>query len=91
MTRPGKYAPRDERYEDRPKQVKEREERNLARRHIKKDDPKALSSKFDVAHLKPLDRGGSNRSSNLTVETVAKNRGWRKGESGYRVPTEKKK
>jgi hypothetical protein len=89
MTRPGHYSPKDRAYEDQPRQVKHREERNVAHRHIKKDNPKALSGNRDVGHKVPLDRGGSNRNSNLAVETIAKNRGWRKGESGYVVPKEK--
>jgi hypothetical protein len=88
MTRPGHYGPRDERYEDSPKQVLNREKRNVAHRRIEKNDPKALSG-HDVGHRVALDRGGSNRNSNLAVETIAKNRGWRKGESGYVVPKEK--
>ena len=87
MTRPGHYGPRDERYEDSPKQVKYREERNVARHHAQKASGKKLSG--DVAHRVPLSGGGSNRDSNIHVETVKKNRGWRKGESGYKVPKEK--
>jgi hypothetical protein len=89
LTRPGKYGKADERYEDSPTQVKHREERNLARSHVAKASGKKLSG--DVAHFNPLSGGGSNTRSNVHVETVAKNRGWRKGESGYKVPTEKKK
>ena len=91
MTRPGHYGPRDEKYEDSPKQVKHREERNLAHRQFKKASPKALSGNRDVAHIKPLAGDGPNTRANERIETVAKNRGWRKGESGYKVPTEKKK
>lgn len=87
MTRPGKYSPRDERYEDTPEQVKHREARNVARAHETKRIGHSPSG--DVAHKVPLSGGGANTRSNERVETVKKNRGWRKGESNYRVPKEK--
>jgi hypothetical protein len=38
-----------------------------------------------VNHKKPLDRGvkGANNASNLEATGQKKNRGWRKGKSGY--------
>ena len=86
MTRPGHYGPRDERYEDSPKQVKHREERNLARRHVAKASAKGVPSDRDVAHIKSLAGGGPNTRANERVETIKRNRSWRKGESGYKVP-----
>lgn len=83
--------PRDYRkatlYEEQPAQVKHREERNRARAALAKTRSKPLSG--DVGHKKPLAGGGSNAPSNVHVESVAKNRGWRKGRHGYSVPTEK--
>ena len=90
MTRPGHYGPRDEKYEDKPVNVKHREERNLARRQFKEAGGKGLPGN-DIAHIKPLSGGGANTRANERLETIAKNRGWRKGESGYVVPKEKKK
>jgi hypothetical protein len=43
----------------------------------------------DVAHIKPLAGGGINSLGNSRVETVAKNRSWRKGQKGYHVPIDK--
>lgn len=88
MTRPGHYGPRDEKYEDSPSQVRHREERNKNRREFKASG-KVLPGNRDIAHINPLDRGGGNTRSNLKVETVKKNRSWRKGESGYKVPKDK--
>jgi hypothetical protein len=75
--------------EDTPAQVKHREERNKARAEATKR--LGHSPKGDVAHIKPLDRGGRNISSNERVESVARNRGWRKGMKGYYVPDDVKK
>jgi hypothetical protein len=88
MTKPGKYTPEAVAYEDQPKQVKHREERNVARHRLEKASGKALSG--DVGHIRSLKQGGSNAPGNVHVETVKKNRGWRKGESSLKVPTERK-
>lgn len=74
-------------YQGRPEQIKHREERNQARRAEEKAG-KAVAGK-DVAHIKPLAGGGSNASSNERVESAAKNRSWRRGMTGYRVPVDK--
>jgi hypothetical protein len=87
MKKPRDYRKATE-YEERPEQVKHREERNRARALLAKTSGKALSG--DVGHIKPLKAGGSNTPGNVHVESIAKNRGWRKGQRGYHVPTEKK-
>jgi hypothetical protein len=75
---------REDKREDTSTEVKHREERNLARAH----ETKRLGHKpaGDVAHITPLKGGGSSSPSNLRVETVARNRGWRGGQKGYKVP-----
>ena len=40
----------------------------------------------DVAHKVALDNGGTNAPGNTKVSAVKANRGWRKGQSGYKVP-----
>jgi hypothetical protein len=82
VTLPGKYTKRAISYENEPKQVKHREERNQARRETG-------NVKGDVAHKVALANKGSNAKSNRHVESVAKNRGWRAGRKGYSVPNEK--
>ena len=79
---------REDKREDTPTEVKHREERNAARHQLEKAGGKALPSGSDVAHIKPLAGGGANTRSNLRVETVAKNRSWRKGQRGYKVPVD---
>jgi len=77
----------EEAYQERPDVVKRREARNLARAH----ETKRLGHNpaGDVAHITPLSRRGKPEGSNIKIESVAKNRGWRKGRSGYSVPTDK--
>ena len=72
-------------YQGQPEQIKHRAERNEARRAEEKKlgyNPKGK----DVAHIKPLVGGGANTLKNEKVESVAKNRSWRKGQRGYTVP-----
>lgn len=87
MTRPGKYTPHAVDYEDTPEQVKHREERNASRLAAAREGKKVKGK--DVAHIKPLAGGGSNLRANERVESVARNRGWRRGQHGYKVPEDK--
>ena len=63
---------KEDRYENSPAQVKHREERNLLRAHMTAKVGHPLHG--DVAHINPLDGGGSNSLSNSRVESIAKNR-----------------
>lgn len=72
----------DTKYESSPIQVKHREERNKARDEMVKKG--AVKPGQDVDHKKPLASGGSNAPSNQRARSVTANRGWRKGESGYK-------
>lgn len=73
-------------YQGTPEQIKHRSERNKARR----EETKILghAPHGDVAHIHPLERGGSNTRSNERIEAVSRNRGWRKGQKGYMVPND---
>lgn len=81
------YKHEYEAYQGRPEQIKHREERNKARAEETKKLGRA--PKGDVAHIKPLAGGGRNVLSNERVEAVAKNRSWRAGQRGYKVPVDK--
>jgi 5-methylcytosine-specific restriction endonuclease McrA len=74
----------DKMYNARPEQVKKRTMRNQARAEYEKKHGD-LPSNVDVNHKKPLDRGtkGANNTTNLEASSQKKNRGWRKGKSGY--------
>jgi hypothetical protein len=71
-------------YEDTPEQIKHREERNL----LRAQETKKLGHRpaGDVAHINPLESGGINSLTNARVESINKNRSWRKGQRGYKVP-----
>ena len=60
-------------FQARPEQKKNRAARNAARATLKKAGVKVAGK--DVAHKKPLSKGGSNSRSNLTVQSKKKNRG----------------
>lgn len=74
-------------YENSPVQIKHREERN----QLRAQETKRLGHKptGDVAHIKPLAGGGVNSAGNSRVESVSKNRSWRKGQQGYHVPVDR--
>ena len=55
---------------------------------IKAGDAKVGDGK-DIGHKKALDNGGGNEKGNTQVQDRKTNRGWRKGESGYKVGTAK--
>ncbi len=74
-------------YENTPEQVQHRMARN--RLHAQMERKLGHNITGDVAHIKPLDGGGTNSLGNSRVETVAKNRSWRKGQKGYHVPIDK--
>lgn len=68
-------------YHAKPEQVKKRAMRNQARREMMEEGRVHKGDGKDVDHKRPLRSGGSNAKTNLRVESVAKNRGWRKGKS----------
>lgn len=72
-------------YNARPEIKKRRAENNKARRELMAEGKVHKGDGLDVAHLKALDNGGTTTPGNLAVESRKKNRGWRKGESGYDV------
>lgn len=72
-------------YNARPEIKKRRAENNKARREMLEAGKVHKGDGLDVAHIKALDNGGTTVPSNLAVESRKKNRGWRKGESGYEV------
>lgn len=78
---------KEARYEDTPAQIKHREERNALRAQETRKVGHPLVG--DVAHIIPLAGHGVNTLGNARVETVAKNRSWRKGQKGYHVPVDK--
>lgn len=73
-------------YNARPENVKKRVANNAARRDAIRDGRAQVGDGTDVAHKRALENGGSNAPSNLKVQDRSTNRGWRKGQKGYKVP-----
>lgn len=65
------------------KYLKRQRERMRARRALEKEGKVSKGDGKEVNHKKPLKAGGSNARSNIEITTRKKNRGWRKGKSGY--------
>lgn len=78
-----KKAAYDKAYNARRDQVEKRMARNRARAALMREGVVKKGDGKDVDHKVPLDRGGSNARSNLRVTSQKKNRGWRRGKSGY--------
>lgn len=57
-----------------PKEKAKRAKRNAARRAMTKKVGKAALRGKDIDHKKPLRKGGSNRMSNLSIQSKKKNR-----------------
>jgi hypothetical protein len=66
----------------RPEEVAKRVKNNAARAGAIKAGKVSVGDGKDIGHIKPLDKGGTNDTSNLAVQSTEKNRGWRKGKSG---------
>ena len=76
-------------YNARPENVNRREDNNRARYQAMKKGLVKKGDGKDVAHKVALDNGGSTDTGNLEVQSRSKNRSWRKGQSGYKVPNVK--
>lgn len=57
-----------------------------ARRHAIAEGRVSIGDGKDLAHKVAADNGGHATKDNLKVQSEKKNRAWRKGESGYKVP-----
>lgn len=76
------YAKEYRDYQGTPEQIIKRSQRNKARRAYEKVHGD-LPSNVDVDHKKRIDKGGTNKPSNLRALTESKNSAWRKGKKGY--------
>ena len=84
-------------YEDSPKQVKNRVARNAARNKLMKAGKVSKGDGKDVAHIVAMDKGGSNKDG-VRVESASANRSFRRdskhnlvSEASKRERTKKKK
>ncbi len=68
------YRKEYDNYHSKPKQKKNRAKRNAARAVMGDAGKVSKGDGKDVAHKKPLAKGGSNKKSNLKVASQSKNR-----------------
>lgn len=81
MAKPRNYA-KEEKYEDSPEQVHNREARNTARRQYEKKHGK-LPTDVEVDHIKPLSKGGAPTSAgNLRAVPASTNRSFSRTKTG---------
>ena len=72
------YRKEYDNYDSKPDQKKKRAKRNAARRMMEKEGKVRKGDGKDVAHKKPLSKGGSNKRSNLKVTSKSKNRSFKR-------------
>ena len=72
------YRSEYDNYHSKPTQKKRRAQRNAARDVMEKDGKVKKGDGKDVAHRKPLAKGGSNKKSNLKVTSASKNRSFKR-------------
>lgn len=76
-------------YNKRPEETAKGVERRRTRRQMISQGKVAIGDGKDVSHKTAMDNGGKSHKSNVKVESSSANRGWREGQSGYRVPNKK--
>lgn len=72
------YRKEYDNYQGKPEQIKNRAARNKARAQAVKAGKAKKGDGKDVAHKKPLVKGGSNSPSNTTVQSKRTNRSFRR-------------
>ena len=72
-----------------PKQKAIQVERRRAERAAVRDGTSPSGDGKDIAHKKAGDNGGHMSPDNIMLQEAAKNRSWRKGGKGYKVPNVK--
>lgn len=76
-------------YNARPEEAEKGVERRRTRRQAIREGKVAIGDGKDIAHKRAMDNGGRSTPNNIKVEPASKNRDWRRGQSGYKVPNEK--
>jgi hypothetical protein len=81
---PRNYRSEYDSYQGKPEQIKNRAERNAARRKAAKAGKVHKGDGKDVAHIVALDKGGSNKQG-VRVESASANRSFRRDKKGNLV------
>ena len=85
------YKRENELYKSRPEQIKKRVERNAARRQLMKEGLVKKGDGTHVDHIKPLDKGGSGKRSNLRVTSAKSNSSFKRDSNSQLVSQTSKK
>jgi hypothetical protein len=72
------YRKEYDNYHSKPEQRRNNDKRKAARRLMEKEGKVSKGDGKDVAHKKPLAKGGSNKKSNLKVASKSKNRSFKR-------------
>ena len=72
------YRKEYDNYQSKPKQRRNNDKRKAARRLMEKEGKVKKGDGKDVAHKKPLAKGGSNKKGNLKVANRSKNRSFKR-------------
>ena len=75
---PGQIKKMDRGYNHTPTNISKRVERDQARAMLAKEGLVRKGDGKDVNHIKMVKDGGTNKRSNLNVQSEHKNRGWRR-------------
>jgi hypothetical protein len=68
-----------------PSVMHKRVENNKVRREAIREGKAHVGDGTAVDHIKPLANGGSNSDANTRLIDADRNKGWRKGQKGYKV------
>lgn len=71
-----------ERLTESPKRKRERALRNRARRALQARLGRPIKPGYDVDHIRPLDKGGSNLQNNLRERRASQNRAYPRNSRG---------
>lgn len=77
------YKKEYENYQGKPEQIRKRSLRNKARRKMEKLGKVRKGDGKDVDHRRPLSKGGSNKVSNLRVQTDNANRSFKRDRGAH--------
>jgi hypothetical protein len=72
-----------------PKQKEIQVERRRAQRAAVRDGSSPIGDGKDISHIVAADNGGRVTKKNVKLQEASKNRDWRKGQKGYKVPTDR--
>lgn len=76
------YRMEYDRYQGSPEQIRNRSQRNKARRALEANGRVHKGDGMDVDHKRPISHGGSNSLSNLRIQTDNNNRSFKRNKKG---------